>query len=296
LDAEPSLGDAEVLSQFAEGPAARERTFLALLPTIDRIVSFVCRRNRLGPAEADDFRSLVRLKLIENDYDALRRYRGQSSFRTYLAVVIQRRFLDYRISEWGKWRPSAEARRLGPAAVELERLTTRDGLTDGEAIETLRTRAGAGTSETELRQIQKRLPSRTPRRFVSAEAVESLAGGEDPEEDAMRSELAPAARRAHEALAGAIRELPAQERLILRMRFGDSFTVAEIAATLRLDQKQLYRRIEGLLAALRRRIEHAGLGPSEVSDLLFRPFDHFFPESGAENPALGPSLQTGSGE
>ncbi|MGH7489945.1 MAG: hypothetical protein ACREMY_30715, partial [bacterium] len=105
MDGERSPGDADLLSRLAEGPAARETAFLSLLPTIDRIVSFVCRRNNLGPAEADDFRSLVRLKLIENDYDVLRRYQGRSTLRTYLTVVVQRRFLDYRISEWGKWRP-----------------------------------------------------------------------------------------------------------------------------------------------------------------------------------------------
>jgi len=47
-------------------------------------------------------------------YDALlAKFEGRSSLRTFLTVVIQRLFLDHRISAWGKWRPSAEARRGG---------------------------------------------------------------------------------------------------------------------------------------------------------------------------------------
>ena len=34
---------------------------------------------------------------------------------------------EARIAEWGKWRPSAVAKRLGPTAVLLDRLLTRDG-------------------------------------------------------------------------------------------------------------------------------------------------------------------------
>ena len=88
-----------------------ESRFLAQLDTVDRVVAFVCRRHRLSPDESDDFRSVARVKLLEHDYAILRAFEGRSSIQTYLTVVIQRLFLDYRISAWGKWRPSAEARR-----------------------------------------------------------------------------------------------------------------------------------------------------------------------------------------
>src|SRR4030095_1838679 len=45
-----------------------EALFLAQLGLIDSVVAFVCARHHLTSAEADDFSSHVRLKLIENDY------------------------------------------------------------------------------------------------------------------------------------------------------------------------------------------------------------------------------------
>ena len=90
---------------------AGEALFLSQLDVIERVISFVCVRHHLPGSDADDFGSHVKLRLIESDYAILKKFEGRSSLRTYLTVVIQRLFLDYRISAWGKWRPSAEAKR-----------------------------------------------------------------------------------------------------------------------------------------------------------------------------------------
>jgi hypothetical protein len=47
-------------------------------------------------------------------------------------------FLDYRNRLWGKWRPSAEAKRLGPTAILIERLVARDGWAVDQVIEMVR--------------------------------------------------------------------------------------------------------------------------------------------------------------
>ena len=98
----------------ATAETVKEALFLANLPVIDSVVRHVCRRHHLSAAEADDFGSEVRLHIIERNYEILRKFEGRSSLRTYLAVVVQRLFLDYRNRIWGKWRPSAEAQRRGP--------------------------------------------------------------------------------------------------------------------------------------------------------------------------------------
>lgn len=51
-----------------------------------------------------------------------------------LVAVVERLSLDFRVERWGRWPPSAVADRLGPAAVLLERLVTRDGYTLQEAM------------------------------------------------------------------------------------------------------------------------------------------------------------------
>lgn len=97
-----------------------EALFLAQLPAVDRVIAFVCRRHRLSPDEGAESAAVVRLKLVEGDYAVLRAFRGQSSIQTYLSVVIQRMVLDHRASAWGKWRPSAEARRGGRRSAARE--------------------------------------------------------------------------------------------------------------------------------------------------------------------------------
>ncbi|HEX2281159.1 MAG TPA: hypothetical protein VHG52_05280, partial [Thermomicrobiales bacterium] len=110
--------------------------FLEHLHVIDQVVLFIARRHHLSREEADDLASAVKLKIIENDYEALRNFRGDCSLRTYFATIANRHFLDTRIAQWGKWRPSAQARRLGPTAVLLDQLMSRDGLLLDEAVET----------------------------------------------------------------------------------------------------------------------------------------------------------------
>jgi hypothetical protein len=104
-----------------------EALFLSCLPVIDEVTAQLCRRHRLSPDESEDFRSEVRLHCSQRDFDLLRRFEGRSSLQTYLTVVISRLFLDYRNRLWGRWRPSIEAKRLGPSAIPIEPLVAHDG-------------------------------------------------------------------------------------------------------------------------------------------------------------------------
>ena len=96
--------------------------------TIESVLAYTRRAHRLSADDGDEFSSWVRLRLLEDDGAILAKFRGLSTFKTFLVTVIQRLFLDWRIKEWGKWRPTADARRLGPVAIELERLVLRDHL------------------------------------------------------------------------------------------------------------------------------------------------------------------------
>src|SRR3989304_3177338 len=221
-----------------------EQRFLAHLEQVERIIAFVARRRRLDAGEVDEFASVVRLKLIENDYEVLRRFEGRSSLKTYLTVVIQRFYLDYRVSTWGKWRPSAEARRLGPTAVLLERLTARDGMSFSEAVQAARTNHGVPEDDRALFDIGAKLPQRTRRQFVDDGTLESTLAAPAAADGVESGEFAEAASRTAAALDAALRELPDQDRLILKLRFENGLQVAEIARVTRLEQKPLYRRIE----------------------------------------------------
>src|SRR6202008_4136539 len=108
-----------------------------------RVGRTIARRHQLSADEADELGSSVRLKLVENDYEVLRKFEGRSQLRTYLTTVVKRHFLDDRNARWGKWRPSAQARRLGPVAVLLDQFLTRDRLPFEEAVQAIEARHGA---------------------------------------------------------------------------------------------------------------------------------------------------------
>ncbi len=244
-----------------------EKLFLANLPIIDAVIGQVCRRQRLTAAEADDFASEVHLHFIERNYDPLRRFEGRSSLRTFLIVVIQRLCLDYRNRTWGRWRPSIEARRLGSIAILIERLMVRDGRSLQEVVETLRTNHGV-EMDAALEALCVKLARRAPaRQFVpEVEAVNVPAPLQ--EDNVLRGEQEFLAKRVQAALDRVRQALPPEDGLILKMRFEDAVPIVNIAAALHLNQKRLYRRLEVLLAMLRKGLEAEGISRDEVTVLF----------------------------
>ena len=250
--------------------SAYEAEFLKHLPLVDSIVSFVCQRHKLTRSEAEDFRSDVRLRLVEHDYEVFRRFQQRSSLRTYLTIVIQRLYLDYRNHLWGKWRPSAEARRLGPIAIRLETLMSRDGLPFDHACELMRTNEGVMATESDLAEIAIRLPLRQRRAVVGEEVLEGTPSAGPFDDRVLSKERRDAARRISHALAGAVKSLGDQDRLILRLRFQEDLSVADIARVLHLERKPLYRRFESLLDRLHESLEAAGISRLEATEILNR--------------------------
>jgi RNA polymerase sigma factor for flagellar operon FliA len=242
----------------------REEAFLAQLPAIDAVIAWVCARRGLRGADAEDFASAVKARLIENDYEVLARHEGRSSVKTYLAVVVNRLYLDFLRQRFGKWRPSAEARRLGPVALLLERLVRRDGLTFDEACGVLASAPAVSEGRDELRAFYERLPARSSGRAVTA-AREPSASDPDPAERRERQALAD---RTFAVLRRSLDSLPAGERLFLRLHLEFGFTVAQASRTLGIEQKGLYRRKEEILKRLRTALEDEGIGATDAQELL----------------------------
>lgn len=277
-----------------------ESTYLEHLKSIERIAAFVARRAHLNADDTAEFVQIVRVRLWENDYAIIRKFEGRSSFTTYLTTVIVRLFHQWRTEQWGKWRPSAEARRLGEPAITLERLITRDGFTPNEAIKVLTTRAGAAVSVAELEALYARLPCRNPRPGMvsgdvspDAAAVESDAGTRIESRDRERT-----ARRIMEIINAASEPFDPEDRTILQLRFTDGLKVPEIARTLGLEQKKLYKRLDKLYALLRRALESAGVKRSDIEAVLVSGDQDLRLDvlSDEENSSAGPSNDEGEDE
>jgi RNA polymerase sigma factor (sigma-70 family) len=277
-----------------------EARFLAALPVIEQVIAFLCQRNHLRPEEIEDFSSHVTLRLIEHDYAILGKFEGRSSLRTFLSVVVQRLLLDYRTSQWGKWRPSAEARRLGPVAIELEQLLTRDGHRFEEACELVIGRHRGTVGRSDLERYAAAIPARTRRRFESDEVLEGQpAAGPSPSDDVTLAAQHDESVTLATLMNRLIRQLATEDRLIMTLHFHDGRTVADIAAILRRDQKQLYRHIDKLLRVLKRELEASGIDAASAIQLFAtRDLAFDWDESAqrrAENRPDGPSLETGWG-
>jgi DNA-directed RNA polymerase specialized sigma24 family protein len=145
-------------------PQTPESLFLEHLVWINRVSAMTCSQHGIWGPEAEDFAASIRLKLMEDDYAIIRKHRGESTLKTYLATVVQRQFHDYLREKRGRWRASAAARRLGPPAPDLEALVYRDGLRLDQAGERLRASGRTALSDRELRGLLKELPEREPMR------------------------------------------------------------------------------------------------------------------------------------
>lgn len=274
-----------------------EETYLQNLGTIERIARHVARKNRLNSTEAEEFTQEVRVRLLEDDYAILRKFSGLSSLSTYLTTVIVRLYQQWRVEQWGKWRPSAEAKRLGDKAIVLERLITRDNFSFGEAVRVLTTPAGSQYTEAELEAIYLRLPLRTPRPMpVSDDALpEAVAADAETDDRVQARDRERAARQAVSAMDELLRHFDAEDRLILQMRFWDARKVPEIARDLHIEQKKIYKRLDKLCVELRRGLERAGVTRSDVAGLLNRGDQeiHFVLLS-SEIASNGPSNSSGA--
>lgn len=224
-----------------DSPSALQLTLL------DAVIAGVARAHRLNYDDRQDFAQTVHLRLAERRYDVFDRFAGRSSLRTFLGVVVTRMLIDWRHAQCGKWRPSAEARRRGTWAVELERLIFRDGYQPAEAITRLRQSPQAPDAEA-LVALFTGLPVRHRRVFS---ALSSDVADWRIEDYAESDERRRRRRQASMAVARALRRLsPADRRLIgLRYVRGESFQT--IAAATQVEPKVLYRRVERVMRSLR---------------------------------------------
>jgi len=233
------------------------------LPFIERITHVICRRLGMVADEIEEFTAEVRLRLVKNDYAVLRAYQGRTSFSTYMAAIVRRMFIDYRRHSLGKWRDSAEAQRLGPLGIDVERAIVRDGRTPQETLTLLREKH-PGITIAEIERIARSLPVKIRHVRVPVEEAESI----ESTGDADRVVRMDTAARISAVVCAFIDNLPAEEQLIFRLRFDCDMTVAQISRSLHRDQQVLYRLLNKHFDALRAELTKVGVDARAVEDLI----------------------------
>jgi RNA polymerase sigma factor (sigma-70 family) len=247
-----------------------EAELIALLPRIDRMVTVLARRNGFRGPDVADLNQWVNLRLLENDYSVVKKFRGESSIGTFLHRVVSRLVQDYRIQRFGRWRPSAAAIRLGHVAVRLESLVYRRGYTFAEACEVLRSSADTQRTDRELAAMFIQLPRRTS--VLSREAgegplatVESTCEANDLVD---YSEDAGERSRIQSALRRALDDLPDEDRCLIMLYYWQDMSVADIGRFLNVESKPLFRKIHRAELELRRALERAGVSSLDARALI----------------------------
>lgn len=245
-----------------------QRLFTDNLEKIEKLVRISGRRHHLSPVEQQDFAGYVHVELLKDDCATLRKFQNRSSWWTFLATVIEKLALDFLIEKWGRWRPSAMAEKLGPIAIILDRLVHRDGHTVEEAIEIVRAHHAVGLSYAELHTMWQQIPSRPRTMDVAEEAALGVSATDNSEVRVEDAEMKQEVDRIERVLREGFAALPAQDRVMIALRYDHGLPMAEIATLMGSSVPTLHRRLDRSLKALRTTLSRAGFDPREISALI----------------------------
>lgn len=246
-----------------------QELFLSNLETIERAARFVARRGGLSPHDADDLSANVKLALLENDYAVLRGFEGRCSLATYVASIAHRLLADERMRAGGRWRPAAESKRAGEAAVLLEMLVVRDHKSVDEALPLVQQLDASMTREA-AEALLARLPKRMQRpRLVPIDdhVPEQEVDPRTVEERALERDREAAAAKTNAIVREVFETLSQDDRVLLRLRFESGMRVAAIARAWQCEQQILYRRIETIVRRLRQQLIRAGIDAATAAEL-----------------------------
>jgi RNA polymerase sigma factor (sigma-70 family) len=236
---------------------------------IQKVAEITCRRNSVWGDDAEDFASLAAMKVVENDFAVLRQFQGKADLKTYLATVVVRRFYEWTRERWGRWRHSARAEQLGSPAKDLEAMVYRDGYTYREAVQVLRSTGRTTLTDAELAQLFAQLPVREPHHGRgSAEGLDALPAPGRTDALVMAEEAEERCRGVMDVLYRALSRLEPEDQVLVRGRYGEGRSVADLARALRCEQAPLYRRTEKLRTSIRGFMEEAGIRVEDVQDCL----------------------------
>jgi RNA polymerase sigma factor for flagellar operon FliA len=238
---------------------------------IEKVAAVACRQHGLFGAEAEDFASWLKMRLIEDDYAAIRKFRAEAGIRTYLTTVVMRQFTAYWREQHGRWRTSAAAERLGPPADELEDLVYRQGYTVMQAGEKLRTEGRTTLTDRELADLLAQLPEREPLRPMPVPSDGVLDSAPAPSRADERVTAAESEALNHEVVKRvrlALKHLAPEAQAVVRMHLVEGYSVADVARALGLDQKRLYRLIPQYKERLRQALEAEGFSGPGVRAFL----------------------------
>jgi RNA polymerase sigma factor (sigma-70 family) len=163
------------------------------------------------------------------------------------------------------------AERLGPVAVVLERLVTRDAHTIEEAMAIVRSNHDVALTDAELRAIWEQLPARVRTTEVGEEAAAAVSATDTSETNVEDTERQKNIERLERALQSAFAKIATQDRVLIALRFDQDLSMVEIAKITGSSVPTLHRRLDKSMTQLRAALSQSGFDPREVAGLIGHP-------------------------
>lgn len=230
------------------------------------LIKHVIRRHETDHELAAECFAQVCAALSDDGFRRLRGFRpeGPALFRTWLMAVVSNLCIDWRRTRQGRFRAPQSVSRLPELDQQVFRLIYVDGLSRAQCVEMLAPRFpglnGATVAEINARVFALLTPQQRwqlgarkcaappvacgPRQDDGGDACEVADPEAGPDELAGRLQE-------QQLLREALAQLPAQQRLLLRLRYEQELTLAEVARLTRQpDPFRANRRIHEALEAL----------------------------------------------
>lgn len=235
--------------------------------------------------EADELLNELLDHLRDDDFRALREFRGKAKLTTYLSTIISNLIVDLVRRRKGRSRARERAREMGRVAELLHDLVFGRGCSLHEAHGHLEITHGIRESLERLGEMLDRMQGRERgvtlcadgesawlvpgREMVIEDAVEIVVA--DPRKNAEAALMAEQKRlRAGQAVTGLIAGLDGEERFMLGLRFPadgeEPASCREIGRLLGLSEKSVDARIRRILARFREILLRQGLSLDDLID------------------------------
>lgn len=230
------------------------------------IIVHVIRRCGVAADRADECFLHVCEALSDDGFRRLRSFRGDgpASFKTWLMAVAANLCIDWNRREKGRIRPLRSVSRLPDLDRQVYRCIFERRMTRTQCLDALRPRfpglTAAGVAEINARLFQLLTPQQRWQLTVRTPSLAPVTFPVSPEDDSPAWQLAEPgpgpdelAEESQEQgkLQQALAALSAEQRLLLRLRYEQNLSLAEIARlTGQPDPFRVNRRVQAALDAL----------------------------------------------
>jgi RNA polymerase sigma factor (sigma-70 family) len=245
------------------------------LTRINSVIERILSKRNLNPDEAEEIRSTVYEKLLENNCRILRNYDGKEISISYFMVVINNLIKDYYRSKYGRWRSSTKAKTLGEIAIVLEELLFNRNLSLESAFEEISTRCENRGETPPTRENLTSLatqfkPRQRPVTFTPGdEVLKNLAvNSQTAEEQLIAEELSQKKKELDLILESFHTQLSDEVQLVLKLYFESNQKISAIARGLGKPRHQVDKLINNTLTKFRRFIEQQGFTQGEILEVI----------------------------